>query len=180
MSSLASPSELRQQMDKKHKQVENILDSRMESLFNNVVIPEMKRVAAAMLLPDKFIEGISFVKKGRNAGSVINTFGGADLPLAAWFNYGTKRNYKIEPKVKHPAGAKRAERDKEDIGGGSVSHPTVLHWKGSGGKDFFAKSVIHPGFPKTLAMEFGLGQGITMLKNKIPEIIKEEEKRFEK
>ena len=179
-STTTSAQNIRRKMQDHKQSIDDFLNSNMESLFNQFVIPEIKRMASAMFLPDAFIEGIAFVKGGNNAGSVVNTFGGADLPLARWFNYGTKRNYLIEPKVTQPFGSVRADRDKDDVGKNStdkkqVVHPSVLHWKGAGGENVFARRVIHPGFPKTLAMEFGLAQGIKILEKQLPEILKREQ-----
>jgi hypothetical protein len=157
------------------QRVNDFVDENMESMFDGIVIPETKRMASAMMLPTGFIESIRFEKTGYLKGKVIDDFGAPDLPLAVWFNYGTKRNYPITPKVEHPEGASpRAARDLEPIGDGHVSHPSVLHWVDESGKDHFARKVIHPGFPKTLAVEFGVQQGKKKLIEMLPKILESE------
>jgi hypothetical protein len=157
-------------------QVNDFLDSRMEYYYDKFVIPEVKAVARAANLPEAFVESFEFRKTGRNKGKVVNTLGTKDEPLAKWFNYGTKRNYPIEPKVKHPEGTERAARDADEVGDGQVQHPTVLHWiDPNTGEDRFASIVIHPGFPKTEAMEIGVRLGMKTL---IPEVKKDVKDRF--
>ena len=171
MSSIVIESENIQSLEQETNQ---FLDDHMEELYNTWVIPEVKRMAEAMLLPSEFVDSIRFEKTGQNQGKVINDFGVPDLPLAVWFNYGTKRFYPITPKVQHPEGASpRATRDTEDVGEGHIQHPSVLHWVDESGKDHFRKKVIHPGFPKTLAMEFGVNEGKKKLMTVLPNIIAE-------
>ncbi len=162
---------LRQKLRDLEVQTNDLIDQNMEAWFNEIVIPEAKRFATAMFLPQDFIEAIEFRKTGKNSGRVVNNFGGPDVPLAVWFNYGTKRNYDIRPKVEHPEGSVRAARDREDVGEGHVQHPTMLHWIDEYGQEHFAKVVVHPGFPQTLAMQFGVEQGKKRLISKLPQLI---------
>lgn len=152
-------------------QVKDFIDDNMEDNYNRFIIPEIKAISRAANLPEAFVESFAFVKTGPNRGKIINTLGTKQNPLAKYFNYGTKRNYPITTKVLHPEGTPRAEREKEDIGGGSVSEPSTLHYVDAGGIDHFPKMVIHPGFPRTLAMEVGLRLGqkrlIAEVKNQI-------------
>ncbi len=157
--------------------VNTFLDNKMEDYYNRYVIPEIKAIGRAANAPEAFIESFKFVKTGRGRGKIINTLGSKELPLAKWFNYGTKRNYLIETKVKHPKGARRAEREKEDIGGGHVSEPMTLHYVDDNGVDHFPETVIHPGQPKTLVMEKGVTSGSKQLVSIVEKDVKEE---FEK
>jgi hypothetical protein len=153
-------------------EINDFIDDNMEANYNRFVIPEIKAISRAANAPEAFTESFYFLKTGKNAGKIINTLGTKQKPLAKWFNYGTKRNYPITPKVQHPQGTPRAEREKEDIGGGHVSEPSVLHWiDPQTGKDMFREIVIHPGQPRTLAMEIGLRIGqkrlIAEVKNQV-------------
>ena len=140
------------------------LDDQMEHFFNTIIIPECKAMARAANTPKEFEDGFKFVKTGRNAGKVINTFGSPELPLAKFFNYGTKKNYLIEPKVQHPKGSVRAERDKDIVGDDNeVVHPSVLKIPMPDGSFIFRAWVIHPGFVKSLAMEKGVQVGTKRL-----------------
>ena len=125
-------------------QTEQYLDDNMQSLYEQHVIPEVKAIATAMNLPQKFVDGIKFVKTGKNEGKVINTWGTANKPFAKWFNYGT-RDYDI-----------------------SSSGDWPLHWTTALGQEVYVstknKPVHHPGFQKTLAMEIGIEQGMKELK----------------
>lgn len=138
------------------------LDAQMETLFNSIIIPECKAMARAANAPQEFIDGFKFVKTGRNHGKVINTFGSPDVPLAKWWNYGTKKNYLIEPKVQHPRDAERAPRDIEQVGDDDeikVVHPSMLKITLPDGSVIFRPAAIHPGIEKSLAMERGVEVG---------------------
>ena len=128
------------------KTVDHILDQNMVYLVNTWMIPEIQSVARAANVPKGFIEGIKFVKTDTNKGNIINTWGSDDLPLALWFNYGT--------------------RDHGSLG----DYP--LHWKDKAtGKDIYAMYVR--GVPKTLAMEIGIQMGEKKLKQEIPRYIED-------
>lgn len=124
--------------------VNRILDENMSFLVNSYLIPELRAVAMSSNLPDGFVIGIKFVKTGDNEGKIINTWGTEDLPLALWFNYGTKDH-------------------------GSLGN-WALHWKDkTTGKDIYAMYVR--GVPKTLAMEIGMEIGEKRLKSEVPRFI---------
>lgn len=135
--------------------INEYLDQEMEDYYNNYIIPEIQSLARGANAPEEFVQGFKFVRTGRNKGKIINTFGSKEVPLAKWWNYGTKRNYRIAPKVEHPRGTERAARDKEDIGGGSVQHPEKLNWVDETGAMHFAYETIHPGRERILVMEKG-------------------------
>ncbi len=115
------------------------LDSNMEAWYDEFIVEEIKRIATAMNLPQKFVDGVAFVKTGKNEGKVINTWGTQEKPLAKWFNDGTT-NYDISSTGDWP-----------------------LHWVSASGDDVYVstknKPVHHPGFPKTQAMEIGIQIG---------------------
>lgn len=119
---------------------EEYLDDNMQSLYEQYVIPEVKSIAMAMNLPQKFIDGIKFVKTGKNEGKVINTWGTPNKPLARWFNYGTKAHFIA------PVGA------------------LSLHWITKEGTHAFSKGHMVRGLPKTNAMEIGIDVGMNRLR----------------
>lgn len=155
------------------QKVNQIINDNMEEWFKTIVIPEAKRMSEAMNLPEKFTSAIQYRQLGKGKGQVVNNFGSPDVPLAIFFNYGTKRNYVIEPKVKHAKIRPRAPRDTEKVGDNSVVHPEALHWIAPTGEHVFRKRVIHPGFPKTLAMQFGVEQGKNRLIQLLPSLIED-------
>lgn len=160
-----------------NEKLATVIDTNAERWFRDYIVEECKRMAQAMFLPDKFVEGIDLRYHGHGRAAVVNTFGTPDVPLAKFFNYGTRRNYIIEPKVTHnkTVARLRSPRDKEDVGDKTkkVVHPEALKWDGPDGP-VFARRVIHPGFPKTLAMEFGVETGKNFLKESLPKLIKDE------
>lgn len=122
--------------------VDELLDKNMSFLVNTYMIPEIQRVAQAANVPKGFIDGIKFVKTDNNEGNIINTWGTKDVPLALWFNYGTKDH-------------------------GSLGD-WPLHWK-KAGKNIYAKYVR--GVPETKAMEIGISIGEKRLKQEIPKFM---------
>jgi len=131
-------------LDSGVERVNQILDENMESIMNNIMIPEIRAVAMSSNVPDGFVTGIKFIKTGTNEGEIINTWGTKDLPLAKWFNYGTRDH------------------------GSKGNWP--LHWKDkSTGKDIYAMFVR--GVPKTLVMEIGIELGKKKLKQQVPTIV---------
>ncbi len=121
------------------------LDDNMESMFNQYVILEVKSIATAMNLPQKFVDGIKFVKTGKNEGKVVNTWGTPNEPFAKWFNNG------VSPFEIFSTG------------------DWALHWTSSlSGEEVYVstknKPVKHPGFPQTNAMEIGIEIGMKQLK----------------
>lgn len=128
------------------RSVDLLLDENMTFLVNTYMIPEIQSVAKAANVPKGFVDGIKFVKTDTNKGNIINTWGSEELPLALWFNYGTKDH-------------------------GSLGD-WPLHWKDkTTGKDIYAMYVR--GVPKTLAMEIGIQMGEKKLKQEIPRYIEE-------
>ena len=151
------------------------LDQKMDYYYNKFVIPECQRLALAANLPMGFVTGFEFRKTGFCQGKVVNTFGNKDEPLAKWYNYGTKRYYRIAPKVEHPPGGPRAARDVEDVGEGHIQHPSVLHWKDpETGEDVYRPEVIHPGFPRTEILEIGVQEGLKILKIEVEKDVRRE------
>jgi hypothetical protein len=123
--------------------VDQILDENLEYLMNEYMIPEVKGAARAASVPQKFVDGIKFVRTGNNEGNVVNTWGSKELPLALWFNHGTKDH-------------------------GSLG-TWPLHWKDSAGKDIFAMYVR--GVPRTEAMEIGMMLGKKRLIQEVPSFV---------
>lgn len=125
-------------------EINQILDENMEFLINLYMVPEIKRVAMSANIPRGFVEGVVFVKTGNNEGLMGNTWGSEELPLAKWFNYGTRDH------------------------GSKGNWP--LHWKSKNtGKDIYAMWVR--GVPKTLAMEIGMALGHQRLMNQAPKFV---------
>jgi hypothetical protein len=126
------------------KIVDQILDENMEFLMNTHMIPEVKSAARAAGVPAGFVDGIKFVRTGNNEGEIVNVWGNEELPLALWFNYGTKDH-------------------------GSLGN-WPLHWKSKvTGKDIFAMYVR--GVPKTNAMEVGIELGTKRLIQEVPKFV---------
>lgn len=132
-------------LEEQEQLVNQMLDNNMEFLVNTYLIPEIRAVAMSSNVPDGFVAGIKFVKTGQNQGEIINTWGTKELPLALWFNYGTRDH------------------------GSKGDWP--LHWKGKDGKDIYAMWVR--GVPKTLAMEIGIDLGKQRLKDNVPRFIED-------
>lgn len=125
--------------------VNQILDENMEFLVNSIMIPEIRAVALSSNVPDGFVTGIKFVKTGDNQGEIGNTWGTKELPLAKWFEYGTRDH------------------------GSKGNWP--LHWKGKGGEDIYAMFVR--GVPKTLVMNIGIAIGEKKLRQQVPKFVEE-------
>lgn len=113
----------------------DFLDENMEAWYNQYVVEEIKRIVRAMNLPQKFIDGVKFVKTGKNEGKVINTWGSMEKPLALWFNDGTADHF-IAP-----------------LG------PWLLHWITELGRHAYSAGHTVSGLPKTQAMEIGIQVG---------------------
>lgn len=154
------------QLMKAKAEVNIELDSKMEYYYKTFVIPECQAIARAANCPQGFVQGFDFVKTGFGRGKIINTFGSMDNPLAKYFNYGTKKNYLIEPKVQHPAGSPRSPRDAEQVGTEEepkVVHPTMLKITLPDGTIIFRPAAIHPGIEKSMALEDGTQLGTKRL-----------------
>ena len=127
--------------------VNKILDTNMELLMKDHMIPEVKRAAQAANVPEAFVLGIEFIRTGDNEGDVINTWGTDELPLAKWFNYGTRDH------------------------GSKGNWP--LRWRSKKtGVMIFAQYVR--GVPKTLAMEIGIDLGMEKLQQEVPKFVEAE------
>ncbi len=144
-----------------------ILNDNMDNWFNEIVIPEIKRFATAMNLPKGFIDGIIFIKKGDNRGSIVNTWGSQQKPLALWFNYGTIDHW-IQAFLKKVLSW---------ISKGNGSNPRAIYYQSSGnegGRRFFSKGHYVSGLQRTEAMEFGIKQGMKRLIAQLPKLIQSE------
>lgn len=132
-------------LEEQARVISDYLDANMEFLVNSYVIPEVRAVAMSSNVPSGFVVGIKFIKTGYLAGEVINTWGTKALPLALWFNYGTRDH------------------------GSKGDWP--MHWKDKNGKDVYAMWVR--GVPKTLVMEIGIEIGKKKLKQAVPKFIED-------
>lgn len=124
--------------------VDSFLNENMVEIMNTWMIPEVKGAARAANVPEGFVDGIHFVKTGDNEGEIINNWGTEELPLALWFNYGTKDH-------------------------GSLGN-WPLHWKSkTTGKDIYAMYVR--GIKRTNAMETGIELGKKRLIIEVPRFV---------
>lgn len=128
--------------------VDELLSNNMAFYVNQYIIPEIKSVALAANLPDKFIAGIKFRQVGEMQGEVINTWGSKDQPLAKWFNDGTP------------------DHDIWSKG------PWPLHWQSLLGGEVFVSTKNKPvrvrGLPFTNAMGIGIQLGIKRIIAEVP------------
>ena len=157
------------------------------ALAEQILLGEIERYASAANLPEKFIRGLEIREDHQGTEvtyEVVNTWTNEfGLPLAEWFDQGTKQGYLIEPKVTHDpiglsapsdAGAPlhtdtplepetlHTDRDRarvqHDDTGYSVQHPSLLYWERDG-EQHWRRTVIHPGQPAILAIQKGLEAG---------------------
>lgn len=119
--------------------VQEYINNNLEDLIKSELLPEMRLIAQAVNVPQKFIDGIKHVMVSKNTFKIINTWGTRDKPLALWFNYGTKKHF-IAP-----------------LG------PWPLHWITPEGKHAYSKGHMVRGVPQTLAMELGIDLGVKRL-----------------
>jgi len=135
------------QLNEAKDMVNEILDTNMEFLMEKYMLPEIKRAAQAANVPEGFVLGIEFIRTGDNEGDVINTWGTEELPLAKWFNWGTRDH------------------------GSKGNWP--LRWRSKKtGVMIFAQYVR--GVPKTNAMEIGMDLGIEKLQQEVPKFVEAE------
>lgn len=140
----AASMQLNEPKDEAEEIVNAILDTNMEFYMAEYMVPEVKKAAQAANVPEGFVLGIEFERTGDNEGEVINTWGTEDLPLALWFNYGTRDH------------------------GSKGNWP--LRWRSKKtGVEIFARYVR--GVPKTLAMEIGMELGMEKLKREVPKLV---------
>ena len=144
-----------QKLKNLESQVNQFLDESMEGDINAFVIPEIKNVALAANLPQEFVDGIKFVKTGKNEGKIINTWGTSELPLAKWFNYGTKQHW-IQPKKEGGVLAWTAKAGR---------NPRAIFFQGGAkvGDILFSKGHFVSGLPRTEVMEIGIALGMRAL-----------------
>ena len=163
----------------------------LEKIFASTVVDTARSYADAAALPEEFRDGVEMRKDPSTPAtaaewSLVNTFKGKfGEPLAEWFEEGTKRFYKIRPKVDHPQfgfGDSQpvigtghiaregdddprniyTERDVAHVEHGddtSRQHPSVLHWFRYG-SHHYRKEVTHPGRQPTAAMAMALENSI--------------------
>ena len=165
----SSKEEALEELDLTLEETNKILDENMEEWFNAIVIPEAKRMATAMNLPKGFIDGIEFVKKGKNEGSVINTWGSKKKPLAKWFNYGTIDHW-IQAFFKKVLSW-------ISKGPSAGNNPSAIFFRSANnesGRRFFSKGHYVSGLQRTEAMEFGVRQGKKQLIRQLPSLIQGE------
>lgn len=142
------------ELENLEKTAKKYLEDNLELLIEENVISEIKSVAKAMNLPDKFIDGITFKKVGPLHIKIINTWGTQDKPLARWFNYGTPQHW-IEP-----INAKVLA-----WGGKSGKNASAIFFQGNNPEGMkFSKGHYVSGVPKTEAMENGIKLGMEKLK----------------
>lgn len=164
MSVLSAPlKEAIRKLEAIEEDTNDYLNEHMDDLYDTYVIPEMKSVALAMNLPPGFADGIEFIKSGKNHGRIINTWGTRRVPLALWFNYGTKAhwiapvNAKILSWISAGAAAGRNS--------GAIFFQNFLNKPGN---RMYSKGHYVSGLPRTEAMEIGLRHGIKSLKEALP------------
>ncbi len=137
----------------------------MEPLVNFTIIAEIKSISMAANIPQKFIDGVKFVKTAPNKGKVINTWGTQDVPLARYFNYGTTLHW-IEPKTAKALAF-------PNTGG---THARAIYFQGAKnkGNTAFSKGHYVSGVPRTEAMERGFNIGKKRLAEEAGKIIQKE------
>jgi len=141
----------------------------LDDLMNNYVVFECVAAAKASNLPLEFIAGIAWKRTGDLSGSIINTWGTKDKPLAKWFNDGT-RDHWIEPL--DPDGVLVWEAT---IG----KNATAIFFMGNAevGSLLFSKGHFVSGLDKTEAMERGIANGMRRARPAILKNTKDEVKR---
>jgi len=146
--------------------INEILDVNMQNLFDDYVVDEIRVLAAAANIPRHFIEGVKFVKTGKNQGEIINTWGTKDEPLAVYFNYGTVDHW-IEPK--NPDGVLAFPAS-------SGRNASAIFFQGGAkaGDTLFSKGHYVSGVPRTEAMEIGYKIGSARLAEEASKIIDKE------
>jgi len=65
----------------------------LEDLIDRHVVSEIQSVSRAMNLPQHFIDGVKAVKVGPLHIRIINTWGTKEVPLAKFFNDGTRDHF---------------------------------------------------------------------------------------
>ncbi len=148
------------------EEVNKILDQNMTGWFEEIVVPEIKRVAIAMNMPNGFIEGIGFIKKGENLGSIVNTWGSEEKPLAKWFNWGTVDHWVEAIFAKVLSWISK--------GADAGKNPSAINFQRADdqpGQRRFSKGHFVSGLQRKEAMEFGINQGNKRLISELPKLI---------
>ncbi len=115
---------------------------------------EMRSMALAMNLPDKFVDGIGYRITGPMAFKLFNTWGTAEKPLAKWFNDGTTDHW-IAPLGDYPLHWKAGDAE-------SARNASAIFFENaeiSEGDDIYSYGHMVSGLPKTEAMERGITRG---------------------
>lgn len=147
-------------------QINEILDANMENLFNDYVVDEIRIIAAAANMPRHFIDGVKFVKTGKNQGEIVNTWGTRDKPLAKWFNYGTSQHW-IEPL--EPDGVLAFPAS-----GGRNASAIFFQGGQQEGDTMFSKGHYVSGVPRTEVMEIGYKVGSKRLSVEAGKVVDKE------
>jgi len=150
-------------------QINEILDANMENLFNDYVVDEIRIIAAAANMPKHFIDGVKFVKTGKNEGEIINIWGTKDEPLAKWFNYSTSMHW-IEPLTPDGVLAFPAT-------GGKNASAIFSQGGQQAGDTMFSKGHYVSGLPRTEVMEIGYRVGSKRLSVEAGKIVEKELKQ---
>lgn len=138
----------------------------MEPLVNFTIIAEIKAIAMAANIPQKFIDGVKFRKTEPNKGQVINTWGTDEKPLAIYFNYGTSLHWTESTTPGKPLAF-------PNTGG---SHGRAIYFQGakSKGDTMFSMGHYVSGVPRTEAMEIGFNIGKKRLAIEAGKIVQKE------
>lgn len=156
-------------LDATEDEVNKILDHNMADWFEQFVVAEVKRVSIAMNMPNGFIEGIGFLKKGENYGSIVNTWGSEQKPLAKWFNWGTVDHWVQAIFAKALSWISK--------GAAAGKNPSAINFQSSSdkaGERRFSMGHYVSGLQRKEAMEFGIEQGKKRLITQLPKLIQGE------
>ena len=138
------------------------LEETIYASIRRYVLDKARSFALASNLPDKFADGMEFIRTGPYEYRLVNKWRGKwGEPLAQWFEEGTKNNYIIEPKIMHRDLDQYMGRDRARIAHGDgtqTHHPRFLAWFREG-MWHFRRRVIHPGRIATNIMQKALDEG---------------------
>ncbi len=147
-------------------QINNILDTYMVELFETFVVQEIRVIGAAANVPKPFIDGVKFIKTGKNEGEIVNVWGTKEVPLAIYFNYGTVDHW-IEPLTEDGVLAFPAS-------GGRNASAVFFQGGAKAGDTMFSKGHYVSGVPKTEIMEIGYAIGSKRMAVEAAKIVEEE------
>ena len=153
------------QREESKKRIDEILDAFMEPLMKNTIVAEIKALGFAANLPQKFMDGVKFIKTEKNKGMIVNTWGTKDRPLAIFFNYGTIQHW-IEPTTAQVLAWSSS------IG----QNPQAIFFQGESkeGDMLFSKGHYVSGVPRTEVMERGFNIGKKRLAIEAGNIVRNE------